>query len=232
MTFKILVVEDEIDFKEVLVDLLLHKGYEAVGIDSIASYKELAEPSSFNLIILDRTLPDGDGLSILELHRKFSNIPVIILSGLSDIDERVKGFTADADHYLVKPVVMPELLAIIKRYSRQLKQGETSGQHCWNIILRQWELVAPNGLIIKLTNSELTILLCLMDASERMVHRDQIVIALGFSPDSYDVRRLESLVSRLRNKARGIGIQDFPLVAVYGAGYSFNAPMNTAESTP
>jgi DNA-binding response OmpR family regulator len=230
MTFKILVVEDEIDFKEVLVDLLLHKGYEAVGIDSIASYKELAEPSSFNLIILDRTLPDGDGLTILEMHRMISTIPVIILSGLTDIEERVKGFGADADHYLVKPVVMPELLAIIKRCSRQLKQGEISSQNCWNIILRQWELVAPNGLVIKLTNSELTILLCLKDASKRMVHRDQIVIALGFSPDSYDVRRLESLVSRLRNKVKTMGIQDFPLVAVYGSGYSFNAPMDVTEN--
>ena len=79
MTFNILVVEDEVDFCEVLVDLLRLKGYLATGIDSIRSYQAIQNPTEFDFIILDRTLPDGDGLCILEAHRKIANIPILIL---------------------------------------------------------------------------------------------------------------------------------------------------------
>lgn len=226
MTFKILVVEDEIDFREVLVDFLELKGYPASGISSISEYRSLDNLGDYALIILDRTLPDGDGLNILEAHRKISKIPVIILSGLGHVDERIKGLDADADHYLVKPVMMPELLAIVGRYARRTTNlNQNDNDSCWLINSRQWEITSPEGLTVKLTNSELLFLNCFNELNGKKVERDEVVSKLGYRPEIYDIRRLESMISRLRNKVKDSGINDFPLVTVYGSGYAFNAPL-------
>lgn len=224
MTFNILVIEDEIDFREVLVDLLKLKGYEATGIDSIAAYSRIENRDSFHLIILDRTLPDGDGLDILKLHRQILNIPVIILSGLGDADERVRGLTADADYYLVKPVVMPELLAIIKRYS-QKEIASLKQQSKWTLLLQRWQLISPNRVVIELSNSETLFLNCFKNTEGIGVDRNIIIESLGYRREAYDVRRLESLVSRLRNKVKDAGAEAFPLNTVYGTGYAFNEPL-------
>lgn len=225
MPYKILVVEDEKDFREVLVDLLELKGYAAIGISSISEYQSLENPTDFGLIILDRTLPDGDGLTILASHRQFSKAPVIILSGLGQVDERIKGLDADADHYLVKPVIMPELLAIVARYSRQTNMGEVNDDASWLINARQWEITSPEGISIKLTNTELLFLNCFNDLVGKKVDRDTVISKLGFRPEIYDIRRLESMISRLRNKIKDSGVGDFPLTTVYGSGYAFNAPL-------
>lgn len=229
MTFNILVVEDEVDFCEVLVDLLRLKGYLASGIDSIRSYQAIQNPTEFDFIILDRTLPDGDGLCILEAHRKIANIPILILSGLGQVDERVKGLDADADYYLVKPVVMPELLAIIARYARQATTNDI--QNGWLIDPHHWELHAPGNIVVKLTNSELHFLSCFKNATGQKVERDEIISRLGFRPEVYDIRRLESMISRLRNKVRDSGVEEFPLITVYGSGYAFNAALKLIDTS-
>jgi two-component system, OmpR family, response regulator len=225
VTFNILVIEDEIDFREVLVDLLKLKGYEATGIDSIAAYSRIENRDSFHLIILDRTLSDGDGLDILKLHRQISNIPVIILSGLGDADERVRGLTADADYYLVKPVVMPELLTIIKRYSQKEITSLKKQQSKWTLLLQRWQLISPNRVVIELSNSETLFLNCFKNTEGVGVDRNIIIESLGYRREAYDVRRLESLVSRLRNKVKDAGAGPFPLNTVYGTGYAFNEPL-------
>lgn len=225
MTFRILVIEDEIDFREALVDLLKLKGFDATGIDSIASYQKIEDRSIYQLIILDRTLPDGDGLEILKAHRAISDIPVIILSGLGDTDEIVTGLSADADYYLVKPVVMPELLAIVSRYSRKQTNRTKDKSQNWCVSLRNWQLKSPQGMIIPLSHSETLFLNCFKDSNGAAVDREDIVVMLGHRLESYDMRRLESLVSRLRNKVKDFGIDVFPLSTVYGSGYAFNEPL-------
>lgn len=225
MPFKIMVVEDETDFREVLVEFLRLKGYEAMGVESIHHYQNLEDLPSYDLMVLDRSLPDGDGLTILESHRKHSNIPVVILSGLGQLDERIKGLDADADHYLVKPVVMPELLAIIGRYARQANSGPGNSESFWSLNARQWTLNSPEGLTVKLTNSEFIFLNCFEGIDGKRVARDHIISSLGYRPEAYDVRRIESLISRLRNKVKDAGVDEFPLCTVYGGGYAFNASL-------
>lgn len=230
MSFNILVVEDEADFREVLVEYLVLKGFEAKGIGTIAQYQALLDPESIDLIVLDRTLPDGDGLSILNSHRKIADIPVIILSGLGDLDDRVKGLEADADYYLVKPVKTPELLAIVNRYARRDKARlQPSLETCWKINAKQWELSSPCGIAIKLTNLEMVFLSCFIKAEGLTIARDDIIKVLGHRPDVYDVRRLETMVSRLRHKTKEAGMMEFPLATVYGAGYMFNGKIVALE---
>ena len=222
MAFKILIVEDEPDFRIVLVEYLQLKGYEAKGIASVAEYQSLKDPDSYDLIILDRTLPDGDGLVILEAHRKRSESPVIILSSLGELDERVKGLEADADYYLVKPFKMLELLAIVSRYARRQK-NQTPGQAYWSINRRQRALTSPCGLTMNLTNMELAFLNCFRDAEGVSISREDIVSQLGHQANVYDYRRLQTMVSRLRLKVKEAGMSELPLESIYGDGYTYKA---------
>lgn len=224
MTFSILVVEDEPDFRDVLVEILRLTGYEAEGVDSILGYETLPSTARYDLIILDRTLPDGDGLTILQALRKQSDIPVIILSGLGNDDDRVKGLQADASYYLVKPVKTPELLAIIAHHARRATPKPDPGT-CWSLDLRQWELRTPDGATVKLTNLEILFLGCFEDAEGVRISREDIITRLGHRPDVYDIRRLEAMVSRLRTKVREAKVDAFPLATIYGTGYAFNAKL-------
>mgnify|MGYP000072977172 FL=1 len=224
MSFKILIVEDEADFREVLVEYLQLKGFEADGIESVAQYTALSAPQQYDLIVLDRTLPDGDGLSILEAFRKTSSNPVIILSGLGEVQDRVKGLDADADYYLVKPVKMPELLSIVNRYARRATPNPSMDAF-WKINPKQWALISPCGIEMKLTNQELIFLICFDDVEGVAVARETIIKALGHRPEIYDLRRLETMVSRLRNKTKDAGMKEFPLATVYGSGYVFNGKL-------
>lgn len=78
-----------------------------------------------DVLIVDRQLPDGDGLEAVALHRQSSDSPVIVLTALGQLPERVAGMEADADYYLVKPVVMDELIALLRRLQRKQQLSES-----------------------------------------------------------------------------------------------------------
>lgn len=225
MVHKILVVEDEPDFQAALTEILTIQGYEVIALSNCAGFKELAVPGAFDLAILDRTLPDGDGICILEKIRETSFTPVIMLTGVSQFSERIRGMDADADHYLIKPVNIKELLAIIRRLLRRNTQPDAPAADAWRLDTQSWGLRSPAGIEVLLTHRECEVLKCFAGLIGEVVHRDSIVKALGFNPLVYDMRRLETMVSRLRKKLELAGIEEFPLQTVYGTGYALHAEL-------
>lgn len=228
MPLRILIVEDETDFREGLCDLLNLEGFQAQGVGSVASYKAWRASSTCDVLILDRNLPDGDGLDILAMHRRTEDTPAIFLTGAGQIEERVKGMAADADYYLVKPVVIEELLAIVKRLSRKLDQvGQADA---WLLDTVRWKITTPAGIKVALTQNEVSIMACFIEKSGMQVSRDDVIEALGGDPDlDYDPRRLEVAIRRLRKKMEEHGVLDFPLTTIYGKGYTFNSPLSSVS---
>ena len=226
MTYTIQIIEDEADFSQPLAEVLEATGYQVRIADSIEAYKAEAGLEEIDLLILDRTLPDGDGLDLLPEIRQRSDLPVIVLTGMSAIDERVRGMNADADHYLVKPVDIDELLAIIQRHERKSRQVDmlaTGG--AWALDARTWVLTSPNGIAVTLTHREAQLIGKFVGIPGESVHRDQLVAAMGFAPDVYDYRRLETMMSRLRKKLSESGMNEFPLATIYGGSYAFHAQL-------
>jgi two-component system, OmpR family, response regulator len=215
MPLRVLIVEDETDFREGLCDLLNLEGFQAYGVGSFASYKAWRASNSCDLLILDRNLPDIDGLEILKIHRRTENTPAIMLTGAGLIEDRIQGMNADADYYLVKPVMTDELIAILKRFERKL--NEAGQADAWMLDLVRWQITTPNSIKISLTKSEVSI----------MVSRDEVIEALGGDPMTYDPRRLEIAIRRLRKKMEDNTTDVFPLTTVYGEGYSFNSPISS-----
>ena len=226
MPLRILIVEDETDFREGLCDLLNLEGFQAQGVGSLASYKAWRVSYTCDVLILDRNLPDGDGLDILKMHRRTEDTPAIFLTGAGQIEERVKGMQADADYYLVKPVVVDELIAILKRLERKL--NDAGQADAWLLDTVRWKLTTPDGMKVSLTQNEVSIMACFIEKAGMLVSRDDVIEALAGSEDlDYDPRRLEVAIRRLRKKIEEHKIKDFPLTTIYGKGYTFNSPLSS-----
>lgn len=223
MTLKVLLVDDEIDLRDGLVDLLTIEGFDCSGVGSIAEYRTWSSQHDYDILLLDRNLPDGDGLEILRQHKATRNSPVIIVSCEGQIEDRVRGLEADADYYLVKPVVMEELIAIIHKFHRRMARDK---KNPYLIDVQRWTLRFPGGLDVSLTRNELKLMSCFVGRSGVTIKRDEIICALGARPEVYDERRLEVMVRRLRKKIEDAGIESFPLATVYGTGYVFNDDLN------
>jgi DNA-binding response OmpR family regulator len=225
MPLRVLIVEDETDFREGLCDLLNLEGFQAYGVGSFASYKAWRASNSCDLLILDRNLPDIDGLEILKIHRRTENTPAIMLTGAGLIEDRIQGMNADADYYLVKPVMTDELIAILKRFERKL--NEAGQADVWMLDLVRWQITTPDSIKISLTKSEVSIMACFIEKAGMTVSRDDVIEALGGDPLTYDPRRLEIAIRRLRKKMEDNTTDVFPLTTVYGEGYSFNSPISS-----
>lgn len=220
MKMRILLVEDEIDFREGLIELLTIEGFDAFGAGSIAECKVWLSNNNCDVAILDRNLPDGDGLDILRSHKPNKPIATIFLTCEGQSHDRIAGMNADADYYLVKPFPADELIAILRRLERRLATHKSEAAE-WTLNPIRWEMTTPSHLDIELTKSEFTLLNCFIDKPGKTIRREQIIIGLGFNPDSYDTRRLEVMLRRLRKKVEDAGVAKFPLQTIYGVGLAF-----------
>lgn len=224
----ILIVEDDDAYREALCDMLALEGLSSKGIGSVQSYNALADKQCFKLILLDRNLPDGDGIDILKVHRQQSHAPVVFITCEGQLEDRVAGLEADADYYMVKPVQNDELLAIVHRCLR--RNASPLQSKAWVIDLVKWTLQDSDNHQVSLTRTEQSILNCFVGAPGLAVSRADIVRQLGKDPISYDYRRLEVAIRRLRKKIAEGGLGALPLESVYGFGYVLNFDLKTISS--
>ena len=198
MPAKILLVEDEIDFRNGLIELLCLEGFAAHGVSSIEEYLQWEKDHHYDILIVDRNLPDGDGLKILQNCNCSSSI---VLTCEGQPHDRIMGMNADADYYLVKPFPIDELISILKRLDRKMVLLKNQSNN-WYLNSIRWEIQTPKKLEIKLTRSEFSLLRCFANKPGAVIARDEVIRGLGFNPSNYDNRRLEVMIRRLRKKLR------------------------------
>jgi two-component system copper resistance phosphate regulon response regulator CusR len=120
MGIRILVVEDEAEIADFLVRGLREEGFTVEQAGDVESADHLLGGAGWDLVLLDRSLPDGDGLTSLRLHRESGgDVPVLVLTARDSISDRVRGLDAGADDYLCKPFAFEELLARIRALVRR-----------------------------------------------------------------------------------------------------------------
>lgn len=217
---RVLVIEDEPDLCEATVTFLKLEGFQAEGLGSIAAAEAWSRIHSFDLLVLDLGLPDGDGLTWLAAHPEWQGKGVVITTARGEESQRVRGIKSGADVYLVKPVSLEELASLLRNLWRRIKG---SAQPVWQLQPMAWALSSPLGQALKLTHSELVVLQRLAATPGQVVTRQALVEALGHNPDTYDYRRMEVLIRRLRNKVRDSMGLDLPLETAHRLGYAFTA---------
>jgi two-component system, OmpR family, response regulator len=217
----VLLIEDDTEAARLLVTGLRESGYSvdhaADGRDGLARASE----GHFDLIVTDRMLPHTDGLEIIERLRAAGNgTPVLVLSALGGVDDRVRGLKAGGDDYLTKPFAFVELLARIEALLRR----HPNAAHTTRLKVEDLELdllsrrVTRGGRELELTTRELKLLEFLMRRAGQVVTRTMLlegVWDLHFDPQS---NLIDVHISRLRQAIDRGAAQ--PLIhTVRGSGY-------------
>jgi DNA-binding response OmpR family regulator len=221
---RILLVEDEPEMARLIAARLVAEGFVADWVTSLAEAEAATAIARYALVLLDRRLPDGDGAAFLRvLRRAQPGVPVILVSALDAIGERVAGLDAGADDYLTKPFDTQELLARIRAALRRPGGAApppiTLGRIAFDPAMRQ---VAVGGQPVVLRRRELAILEALIGRAGRVVPRPLLVDAVFGFDDQVQENTLESHISRLRGRltSLGAGVAIHP---VRGVGYLLDA---------
>lgn len=112
---RILVVEDEVETARLLADRLKASGYETDVAGSVGEARKVVCDRIYSLTVLDRRLPDGDGLGLVgDIRRRMPSARILMLSALDGLSDRIAGLDAGADDYLVKPFEIDEFLARVR----------------------------------------------------------------------------------------------------------------------
>lgn len=218
----VLLVEDDGDLRAMVAEYLGLSGFRVFPAGSLAEARALLASQDCELAVIDRGLPDGDGLDLARTLRQRGDTGIVVLSARSELQSRLEGYDEGVDHYMVKPVVLRELAAVL-RAVHQRAAGAPPQR--WQLDTLQWRLTAPNGREIRLTRAECALLAELTRAPGQMVSREVLRRALGY-PVDYDPRRMEILVRRLRNKITAESGLEHPIETVHARGFAFTAPVS------
>lgn len=200
--------------------VLEREGFVIDHVHSFADAGEAALSADHDLVLLDRTLPDGDGLSLLpELRRCNAGVPVIVLTARGEIADRVSGLDHGADDYLAKPFAMEELLARIRAVRRRPASLAAEQVQLGDLVfdMAHDEAHVRNARL-DLPRRELRVLAALMRRRGRTVLRPTLEQAVYGFDDEIQSNTLDSHISRLRKKLveaqAGVEIH-----AIRGVGY-------------
>jgi two-component system OmpR family response regulator len=223
---RLLVIEDDPETREFIVQGLNESGHVA---DETADGKEgllLALERDYDAIVLDRMLPGLDGLSIVQtLRAEGKRTPILILSALGEVDDRVEGLTRGGDDYLVKPFAFSELLARLEALTRR-RDGE-SRETKLRVADLEMDLLSRRvkraGKTIELQPREFRLLEYLMRHSGQVLTRTMLLEKVWDYHFDPQTNVIDVHVSRLRSKIdKGF---DPPLLhTVRGAGYVLRVP--------
>ena len=217
---KILVVEDEKDIQNIIKAFLENAEYKVETADDGLDAINLIQKNNYDLILLDIMLPKIDGFTVCEMIRKNSNIPIIILTALTDEESQLKGFDKLADDYITKPFSMPIVLKHIEAIFRRTdNNNETSNILKYkNMILNteNYEVYVDNQKV-SLTYREFEILKIFLENQGKVFSRDNILNSIW----NYDYFGDDKIVNtHIKNIRKKLGYEY--IETVRGVGYKID----------
>lgn len=217
---RILLIEDELEFAGALRTALERERFVVDHLDRLADAVEAARTNAFDLVLLDRTLPDGDGLSIVPRLRAIRpGLSIIVLSARGEIADRIAGLDEGADDYLIKPFSIDEMLARIRAVRRRPLELADERIHAGSLIYDvSNDNISVGDLRLDLPRRELRVLETLIRRRGRTVLRETLEQAVYGFADEVQSNALDSHVSRLRRKLAeaDAGVE---IHAIRGIGY-------------
>jgi len=215
---KVMIVEDDLDLRGVLLRGLQEEGFVAVGAGTGAELLERIEPESPDLLVVDIGLPDADGRDVVQaLRAQGVALPILFLTAKDALTDRVTGFSAGGDDYLTKPFAFAELVARLQALMR--RAGADTSVEAGALRLDPVAHVASvDGRKVPLTPTEFRLLAKLV-ANQGATVRRRDLVRTGW-PHGARVRdnTLDAYVARLRKK-----LSELPgtpgITTVHGVGY-------------
>jgi len=216
---KLLLAEDEKDLSNAVSRVLRFYRYDVdQAFDGQQALDMLAE-TSYDLLILDVMMPKKNGFEVLkEIRDQKSNIPVLVLTAKSELDDKLEGFEAGADDYLTKPFQIKELMARIKALVRRKGEIITCRHSIGNIFLDRdnFELVGKKR--VRLTNKEYKLMEYLIQNQNQISSSENIMENVWEFDTESEINVVWVFISSLRKKLDQVG-SDVSIKAVRGLGY-------------
>jgi two-component system KDP operon response regulator KdpE len=232
----VLIVEDDPALQDVLRVLFEARGYRVVTTGTAAGGEHDARAYNPDMVIVDLGLPDRDGIEVITSIRKWSAMPIVVLSARTAENHRLGAFEAGADDYVVKPFSAPELLARVRAVSRRHVRGELP-----MAVLRLGDISVDlsnrvargdDGRDIKLTPLEYKILAALARRPERIVTHSTLYKEV-WGPDRDDSGSLRVYIGSLRRKLEADPGRPKHILTELGVGYRLVVDHDTrSEEAP
>ncbi|WP_339176493.1 response regulator transcription factor [Solibacillus sp. FSL R5-0691] len=219
MNQKILIIEDEKNIARFLELELKHEQFETVTAYDGRTGLELAESEQFDCILLDVMLPQLNGIEVCRRIRKFSDVPILLITARDEVMDRVSGLDAGADDYIVKPFAIEELLARIRSILRRVKHTQKSKQLVYRdlvIDVQAYEVIFENNKI-ELTRKEFDLLKLLVENKNHVCTREHILEMVWGFDSEVETNVVDVYIRHLRSKLQ---TENTPYIeTVRGVGY-------------
>ena len=220
--YKILVADDEQNIRELIKKYAKYEGFEVDDASNGLEVIEKAKDKEYDIIIMDIMMPELDGFSAVREIRKFSDIPVIVLSARGEEYDKLHGFELGIDDYVVKPFSPKELMmrinAVLLRSKRTKKVDGDVVKYNELVIDQEARIVYINKQRIDMTPKEYNLLLYLMKNQNVAVTREQLLTNIWGYEFFGDDRTLDTHMKLLRKK---IGEYGKNIITIRGVGYRF-----------
>ncbi|MCI8464295.1 MAG: response regulator transcription factor [Lachnospiraceae bacterium] len=220
---KILLLEDDLALCHAIKLKLVKHGYlvDSCNDGETAMLYALNTDYSYDLAIVDRMLPIIDGLTIIKAMRgKGIGIPVIIITGMSALDDKIEGLDGGADDYLVKPFHMRELLARVRALTRRPAEIKNTDHLVFSDLRfdkRNRELFCRDKKVL-LTVKESELLYVFMQSPEILFSREQLLLKIWGTSSDVEPGNVDNYISFLRKRLKEIQ-SSCNIKTVYGSGY-------------
>lgn len=217
---RILVVEDEPVLADALVELLADEHYAVDLSPDGAGAERRMERGAYDLVILDWKIPPPDGFELLRRWRERGEVvPVLMLTGVGGVPERVDALDTGADDFLAKPFAFEELLARVRNLLRRRQRTEQADLSAGDLVMdRAAHMVTRGGEPVDLSPREFALLEYLLAHKDRVVDRQQLAERVWGEDDGPQSNLVDVTVHRLRRKIDD-GRDGRLLATVKGVGY-------------
>jgi DNA-binding response OmpR family regulator len=219
------ILDDEPAIRTILADALQEAGFQTMAFGRATEFEAALRSATPDVCLVDLSLPDRDGLTLVHRLALEQGAAVIIISGRAEVQDKITGLELGADDYIIKPFdpaeVVARIRARLRRDSAASQTGETARFNGWTAHFDRYVLEDDEGDETPFSHAEGEVLRLFLERPKRLISRHAMQEALGGAAgESFD-RAMDVRISRLRTKLREDPKNPRLIKTIYGAGYIF-----------
>lgn len=231
---KILIIEDDIKLRTLIKDSLDRYGYEIVCVENFSAVQESFEKEKPQLVLLDINLPYNDGFYYCRLFRRYSKIPIIMISARSGDMEQVMSMELGADDYVVKPfnieILVAKVRSVFRRVYGEYSELDNKNTEVCGITLDEKGFkIQYKSKTIELSKNEFKLIKKFLEKKDTVISREELLTELWDEFNFVDDNTLTVNVTRIKNKLSELGIEDV-IKTKRGLGYIFDTSNLRSDS--